>query len=181
MDYNLNQIFDDHAEFVLTKLIIAGSCVSDKAWASIRGCLASSYKFSVDKSTFAGTLGRDVAVIPAGHPLFRTMPGNSSKAMELFVRYDFMNGQDAAIREMLLTTKKLGWDEHFSSSLDSTIHHRFASSANPNQVTGVISLNLPVDSKILYQFKKLYHYCIKTHHTRDEYLQKLKEISNEQG
>ena len=176
MKYNLNQVFEDHAEFVLSKLIIASSCVTDKQWASIRGCLSSNYKFSVDTTTFAGALGNDVVILPAGQPLLK----NSSKVLELFVRYDFVNGQDAAIREMLMTTKNLGWSECFSSSLSPDITHRFASIISPTSLTGVINIALPVEPTLVSQFNLLYKYSVKAKNIT-EYLLKLKEISNEQG
>lgn len=174
--YTLAQLFDDHADFIFTKLMIAQSCVTDKQWTSIRGCLASNYKFSVDTSTFAGTLGRDVVILPAGPALF----SNSAKVLELFVRYDFVNGQDAAIREMLLSTKKIGWDEMFTSNLSQTITHRFANRAGITSLMGVIVIS-PIDRSItetVNKFDRLYKHSVKTK-TLNEYLEKLKEITNE--
>ena len=178
--YNLTDIFFDHANFVCIKLLIASSCVTEKQWTSIRGCLSSNYKFSVDTDTFAGTLGKDVVIRPAGHAIF----SNSAKVLELFVRYDFVNGQDAAINEMLMTTKKIGWNEGFSSNLTQSITHRFAYFVTTTQVTGVISIHNPVINEslrtLIKQFDTLYKYSIKTK-TLSEYLNKLKEVSNEQG
>ena len=180
MTYNLKQILDDHADFVFTKLMIASSCVTEKQWTSIRGCLSSNYKFSVDTETFPGTLGRDVVILPAGQPLFT----NSARVLELFVRYDFVNGQDAAICEMLMTTKKLGWAENFSSSVSQSITHRFAYRVSGTKLLGVISIENPTKDETLRtltkQFETLYKYSIKTK-TLNEYLTKLKEITNEQG
>ena len=177
--FTLQDLFFDHAEFLYYKLLIASSCCSEKQWTSIRGCLSSNYKFSVDTDTFPA-LGSDAVVFPAGQPLF----SQGAKVLELFVRYDFVNGQDAAINEMLMTTKKIGWNEGFSSNLTQSITHRFAYFVTTTQVTGVISIHNPVINEslrtLIKQFDTLYKYSIKTK-TLSEYLNKLKEVSNEQG
>ena len=177
--FTLQDLFFDHAEFLYYKLLIASSCCSEKQWTSIRGCLSSNYKFSVDTDTFPA-LGSDAVVFPAGQPLF----SQGAKVLELFVRYDFVNGQDAAIREMLMTTKKLGWSENFSSSLSQAITHRFAYGTRSTSIQGVISLRYnPLDLSqrtLLEQYNLLYKYSVK-HKTLNEYLTKLKEITNEQG
>ena len=175
--YNLKQLFDDHADFIFAKLMIAQSCVTDKQWTSVRGCLSSNYKFSVDTSTFAGALGTDVIILPAA----RAIISNSAKVLELFVRYDFVNGQDAGIREMLMTTKKIGWSEDFSSNLSQDITHRFSALTSTTHMLGVIDINTKSNNDIgnlVEQFDSLYKYSVK-HKSLNEYLAKLKEISNE--
>lgn len=170
----LEQLFQDHKEFLLCKLIIASSNVTDTQWTKIRNCLSSNFKFYVTPNTFPGILGKDVAVIPAALPVLK----NRAKSVELFVRYDFMNGQDAAVRDMLLTTKTVGWYDEFSSSISTKISHRFASPVNSTSITGVITVELPVNQSLLSKFKALYKYSVSSK-TLSEYLTKLKEISNE--
>lgn len=175
MHYNISELLQDNAEFIFYKTLLATQLISDKAWASARSCLASNYKFSVDKDSFAAELTKDVVVLPAA-PAFSK---NSAKELELFVRYDFVNGQDAAIREVLMSNK-LGWTDHFSSSLSPNLKHRFASVVKPTILTGVIVIDLPVTPKLISQWNELHKYSIKSKSMKD-YLLKVKEVSNEQG
>jgi hypothetical protein len=173
MNFTIEELIEDHKDFVFTKLMIASATIDDKHWTSVIGCLASKYKFAVSTDTFAGMLGTDIVIIPEQKVLF------SAKVFELFVRYNFMNDQDAAIHEML-RSERFSKREWFPSNKYSNVYHRFATPAEKHRspVKGVIMIDKELDSKFTNQWNFLKTYS-KLNTDINMYIQKLKELSNE--
>lgn len=173
MNFTIEDLIKDHEDFVFTKLMIASATIDDKHWASVIGCLASKYKFAVSTDTFAGMLGTDIAIIPDQKVLF------SAKVFELFVRYNFMNDQDAAIHEML-RSEQFSKREWFPSNKYPHVYHRFAAPAEKHRSTtkGVIIIDTELDKKFITHWNYLKDYS-KLNSNINMYLNKLKELSNE--
>ena len=174
INISIIDLFNDHIEFLTMRAIMASAAATDLQWSSIKGNLASQYKFQIDESNFVANLAMDVAVMPITKIL------KSAKGLKLFVRYDFMRGQDAAVHE-LLRTNQFGWAELHNSTKYSNVTHRFSyAPGSAGQVTGVILIDADLTNTFIKQWNELRDYSISNMTDTNEYLTKLKEISNEQ-
>ena len=134
----INDIVLDHEDFFKIKLLQATLLLKadSTSWARIRGNLSAKYKFTVDLDTFSETLGAGIRVLPTRPAIYQ----KNSSVVELFVRYDFEHGQDAAVREMLIYGLTERNRVEFNPSLTIPyIYHRFASLITPD-ILGVIKI-----------------------------------------
>jgi len=161
----LHELFTDHIQsLVVPRLIMASHLATDSQWTSIRGCLSSKYKFTLDRESIAGILGPEL--IP--HPILRTPCRPTKGRVDIYVKYVAAHEQTAALMELLNVVKKSthNWSILCSGAL---ADHRFTDSQN---VLGVISLIEPVPTTLLESVSELYLYPWKT---LQEYILFLKD------
>ena len=134
---SIYKIILDHEEYFRMKLLQATLSLNHNStkWLQIRSNLEPKYKFTVDLDTFVEALGEGCFIFPTQRLLYK----KGSSVVDLFVRYDFEHGQDAAVREMLSSLTERNRVEFYPSLTKPYINHRFASYLPPS-LLGIIRL-----------------------------------------